>query len=82
MNPSIPEEVGSTARGIVEGLKAQPAVLALSLAQIMMLVFLFYALSASAEFRDKMFSQVVDNSTKIHDILATRQIACPPTAPP
>ena len=74
---SIPEEVGSTARGIVDALKAQPAVLALSIAQMAMLAFLFYALAGAAEFRQQMFTQVVENSNRIHEILSQRAISCP-----
>jgi F420-0:gamma-glutamyl ligase-like protein len=47
------EEAGKVATGIIDALKAQPAVLALSLAQIAMLVFLFYALAKAAEFREQ-----------------------------
>ena len=53
MNPGPVEEAGATARGLIDALKAQPAVLALSIAQIAMLAFLFYALSAAAQFREQ-----------------------------
>lgn len=56
MNPGPVEEAGQTVRGIVDALKAQPAVLALSLAQIAMLIFMFYALFKAAEFRDGMIN--------------------------
>lgn len=70
MNPTIPEEVGQTARGLVDALKAQPAVLALSLAQIAMLVFIFYALSKGAEFRDSMIKAQYDYQQRVIDVLS------------
>ena len=70
MNPGGPvEEVGQTARGLIDALKAQPAVLALSLAQIAMLVFLFYALSAAAGFRDQMLKQQFEFAHKVTELL-------------
>ena len=64
------EEVGATARGIVDALKAQPAVLALSLAQIAMLVFIFYALNVGAQFRDNMLKSQYEFAHKVTDILS------------
>jgi hypothetical protein len=47
------EEGAKVASGIVDALKAQPAVLALTLANIAMLIFIFYALKGAADFRDR-----------------------------
>jgi hypothetical protein len=59
MNPGPIEEGGKAVSGIVEALKAQPSVLALTVANLGMLAFLFYALHAAANFRDKMVTQVL-----------------------
>jgi hypothetical protein len=53
MNPGLADEAGATARGLIDALKAQPAVLALTVANIAMMVFLFYALSGAAQFREQ-----------------------------
>ena len=78
MGPS--EEIGQTARGLIDALKAQPAVLALTVALIVLLVFIFYAMHEAATFRDKLITQVLDNSQAIHALLQSRAVACP--APP
>lgn len=71
MNPgSIQEEAGQTARGLIDALKAQPAVLALSLAQIAMLLFIFYALSKAAEFRDTMINKQHDYAVEVTKLLS------------
>lgn len=56
MNPGISEEAGQTARSFIDALKQQPSTLALIVANIAMLVFMFYALAKAAEFRDGMLS--------------------------
>ena len=70
MNPGPVEEVGETARGIIDALKAQPAVLALSLAQIAMLIFLFYALYKAAEFRDAMQKNQFEYQRHVTELLS------------
>lgn len=70
MNPGPAEEIGSTARGLIDALKAQPAVLALSLAQIAMLLFLFYAMHAAAQFRDTMIKGQLEESRHVNDLLS------------
>jgi hypothetical protein len=76
MNP-ISEEAGQTARSFVDALKAQPAVLALTVANFAMLLFLFYGLQSAAAFRERMFGQVIDNTNKIHEVMQSRSVACP-----
>lgn len=49
------EEVGK----VIDALKAQPALLALSLSNIALLVFIFYALHSAASFRDQLVNQVL-----------------------
>lgn len=64
------EEAGKVASGIVEALKAQPAVLALTLAVIGMLVFIFYALSVAASFRDNMLKQQNEYQREVTQLLS------------
>lgn len=59
MNPGPVEEVGQTARSIVDALKAQPAVLVLALMVIILLVYIFYAQHAAATFRHEMLQLLV-----------------------
>lgn len=51
---NIPEEVGSTARGFIDALKTQPAVLALIVSNFALLVFIFVALKYAAEARSEI----------------------------
>jgi len=70
MNPGPVEEAGKVATGIIDGLKSQPAVLALSLAQIAMLLFIFYALSKGAEFRDSMLKSQFEYQRHVTELLS------------
>lgn len=70
MNPGLSEEAGKVASGIVEALKAQPAVLALTVANIGMMVFIFYALHGAANFRDQMLSQMYEERKQVNELLA------------
>lgn len=70
MNPGISEEAGQTARSVIEALKAQPAVLALTLAQVAMLIFLFYALSKAAGFRDSLLKVQFDYQREVSQLLS------------
>jgi hypothetical protein len=81
MNPGIPEEVGSTTRTMIDALKGQPAVLALTLANIMLLIFMFYALSGAAKSRELLVGQILQNSNAIHTMLQQRAVACPDAGP-
>lgn len=76
------EEAGQTARGLIDALKAQPAVLALSLAQIAMLVFLFYALLKAAEFRDTMIKGQLDENRRVNELLSKCIVPGPRTELP
>ena len=78
MTPGPVEEAGSTARAFMEAMKGQPAILALTIANFALLVFIFYALHSAAKFREAMVRQVLDNSSAIHEILKQRSISCPP----
>lgn len=74
------EEGGKVATGIIESLKTQPAVLAMILSNIMLLVFLFYAqrqffheravfLESEKQVRDILSRCVVAPKTTFEDVL-------------
>ena len=74
------EEAGATARGFIDALKDQPAVLALMVANFGLLLFIFYALSGAAKFREQLMNQVFQNTARIHDMMQQQQqrsIPCP-----
>jgi hypothetical protein len=70
MTPGPVEEVGQTARSFVDALKGQPAVLALIVANGAMLVFMFYALSKGAQFRDALLTQQFNYQREVSLLLA------------
>jgi hypothetical protein len=70
MNSSPTEEVGKAVSGIVEGLKAQPAVLSLTVILIGMLIWMFYALNSAANFRNIMLTQQADYQKYVTEILS------------
>jgi hypothetical protein len=70
MNPGPTEEAGQTARSFIDALKGQPAVLALIVANAAMLVFMFYALSKAAQFRDNLLTQQFNYQREVSQLLA------------
>jgi hypothetical protein len=70
MNPGPVEEAGQTARSFIEALKSQPATLALIIANAAMLVFMFYALSKAAQFRDNLLTQQFTYQREVSLLLA------------
>ena len=71
MNPGGPvEEVGATTRSFFDAMKAQPATLALIVANGAMLVFMFYALNRAAQFRDNLMTQQFTYQREISQLLA------------
>jgi hypothetical protein len=77
VNP-VGEEAGKTSRAVVDALKGNPAVLALTIANMALLVFMFYALHGAAKYRETLTTQVLDNSRTIQEMLKQRAVACPP----
>jgi hypothetical protein len=65
------------AASVIESLKQHPAMLALLVMQIALLVFIFLALNSAAKFRETMLTQVLENSQTIHAIIRERAVACP-----
>ena len=70
MNPGPVEEAGATTRSFFEIMRGQPATLALIVANAAMLVFMFYALSRAAEFRDNLLKQQFDYQHRVTELLA------------
>ena len=78
MNPGGPaEEAGKVAGGFIEALRGQPAVLALTVANFALLVFIFYALNSADKYREGLMEQVFENSKRIHDLMQSRSVPCP-----
>jgi predicted PurR-regulated permease PerM len=67
---NIPEEVGSTTRSIIDALKSQPATLALIVANVAMLIFVFYAMAKAAEFRDTMIRGQFEYQKHVTELLS------------
>jgi hypothetical protein len=65
------------AAAVVDALKTQPAVLALTIANLALLGFIYYALAGAAETRGQLVAQILANSSAIHEMLSQRAIACP-----
>lgn len=70
VNPGVGEEVGQTARSFIDALKSQPATLALIVVNFAMLVFMFYALTKAAQFRDSLLAQQFEYQHKTAELLA------------
>jgi hypothetical protein len=68
MGPS--EEAGKVATSFIDALKTQPATLALIVANLAMLGFLFYALAGAADFRQQMISQQYEYQKHVAELLA------------
>jgi Mn2+/Fe2+ NRAMP family transporter len=64
------QEAGKAVGGIIEALKQQPAVLALTVVLIGLLVFCFYALATAATFRNTMLTQQADYQKYVTEILS------------
>ena len=78
MNPGGPaEEAGKVAGGFIEALRGQPAVLALTVANFALLIFIFYALHSAAKYRESLMEKVFENSQRIHDLMQQRSMPCP-----
>ena len=65
MNPGIGEEVGQTARGLIDALKVQPFTLALIVGFVVLLVYHFYSESRELATRDQNLQQLFDGQKAI-----------------
>lgn len=57
-----------TLKGVVEALKGQPSLLAMTVANLALLAFIFYAMHSAATFRDTLVGRVFE--------LQARMAAC------
>ena len=62
---------------LIDGLKSNPALLALVAVNAALLVFLYIGLRDAAKSREAIINRVFDNSQQIHDMLSQRAVACP-----
>jgi hypothetical protein len=69
-------EIAAALIDLLKGM--QPATLALTVANLSLLAFMFYALSGAAQTRDKLVSQLTDNAGAIHEILSRCTLAPTP----
>jgi hypothetical protein len=65
MSPSISEEAGQTARGIIDALKQQPLVLAMVLMNTLLVVMFFYYVSRQLDTRDNNLKSLFEGQEKI-----------------
>jgi len=70
MNPGITEEVGKTTRSFIETMKHQPAMLVLSLSNVGLVCFLYFALNAAAQFRTELLKMNFDFQKHATELLA------------
>jgi hypothetical protein len=71
------EQVARAATGVIDALKTQPAMLALTLGNFALLGFMYYGLQGAAASREAIIKQVLDNSNSIHEMMERRAVGCP-----
>ena len=89
MSPGISEEAGQTTRSLIDAMKAQPALLAMVIANIMMLVFIYYAQHSNNvawdqvnTYRVEVGKELIDYTKHTSELLARCSvIPNPPAAP-
>jgi len=70
MNPGVIEEVGSTTRTFITSMKDHPAVLVLALCNLALIIFMYFALNAAAEFRTELIKQSFEYQKNAAELLA------------
>jgi hypothetical protein len=70
MNPGVTEEIGKTTRSFFETMKDHPAVLVLALCNLALIVFMYFALSAAAQFRTDLIKQSFEYQKQAAELLA------------
>ena len=70
MNPGLIEEGGNTVRTFITTMKDHPAVLVLALCNLALIVFMYFALSAAASFRQDLIKQSFDYQKQAAELLA------------
>jgi cytoskeletal protein RodZ len=69
MSPSIPEEVGSTARGFITTMSSQPVMLGMVIVVLAMIAMLWYALRYAAEARRNEFEMIFAAQKDVQQLL-------------
>ena len=67
---NITEEAGKTARNFIDAMRTQPAMLLLAAANLMMVTFLYFALTKAGEFRTELIHQSFEAQKQTADILS------------
>jgi hypothetical protein len=62
---------------LIDGLKSNPAMLALVAINAALLVFIYIGLRDAAKSREALIDRVFDNSQQIHEVLRQLTISCP-----
>jgi hypothetical protein len=70
MAPGVAEEVGATARSFIVAMKDHPAVLVLALCNLLLIGFIFFALSSAAKFRTELIRQNFESQKQMAELLA------------
>jgi hypothetical protein len=70
MNPGITEEVGKTTRSFFDAMKDNPALLVMAIANLALIIFMYFALSAAAGFRTDLIKQSFEFQKQAADLLA------------
>jgi hypothetical protein len=70
MNPGVTEEAGKTARSFIETMKDNPALLVMAIANLALIIFMYFALSAAAEFRTELIKQSFEFQKSAAELLA------------
>ena len=77
MNPGVTEEVGSTARSLIDALKGQPFMLICGIINFAMLGLLFYIAHSVAGQRAHEVGLIYDNQKNIQDLIVRACIGGP-----
>ena len=79
MNPGISEEIGQTARGLIDALKANPFGLIVVVLIIFGLIYMFYSQRRELDTRDRNIQQLFKGQESIFnqwsDIIKTQALA-------
>jgi hypothetical protein len=70
MNPGVTEEVGKTTRTFLETMKDSPALLVMSIANLSLIAFLYFGLTAAAGFRTELIKQSFESQKQTADLLS------------
>lgn len=66
----VAEEVGATARSFIVAMKDHPAVLVLALCNLLLIVFIYFALTSAATFRTELIKRTFEFQKDAAELLA------------